>query len=744
MKTLGTLRPYMAALFLTGCTSAVADTLFAPIPGTNNVFDAQAWTNGFPNIANGNGTIASNGVFSEGYTINEPTPGTVTVSHVSGTLATTGMYWNLHNTGGSAEYHWNQSGGIVNIQLLNPNVLVTYTLSADGVIMSNGGGGSRIMPFNSGLFRQLGGSMISMGIELGYGTTLTLSGGNIAACGEQIPSQALWGHGSSAALISISGTHSIWFHAGVSAANAILLQDGAQLVFDPAWKGSWQRENFTTADWITVLSDTGVKVGATQITSGNFNDFFTVAREGQAGSSIQLGVRAPSSLPILPAMTSALLTAHFDASNINNDGGVTDPGPGACVRSWTNLRDNMSLLPDMTEATPTFIAATQGGINGQDTLRFNATASGGDLLYNNAMVITAQTVIAVATLASKGAAGLSTLLSDPSHNLNIRQTTAEEASYFSGNSSDFVVQNSTGSFHINGNMRLDIPGGFGQPHVVKAIRNSPATYNGFRFSDNVAADRRWNGDIAEVLMFDNKLDGNATALVNEYLFKKYGLKQVVDEPLIDTRQVADAPFRNMRLRHIGVNFYYAPDGETAGTVNGIAFDNINLAGATPPSGPFTLSANQPQRTLTLNFPFTVDNSPRYQNVVTTGTDSNTLNTVIGEYFYIGSAGSGHETASMTFSGMGVTNQVYVQILGGDAGWSGDLDVTANDASVGRWMSVSDGNGGTASTFAFMTATDATGSLKLDFTGVSHFAGIAGIILTEAVPIPPPGTIIRFF
>jgi hypothetical protein len=44
----------------------------------------------------------------------------------------------------------------------------------------------------------------------------------------------------------------------------------------------------------------------------------------------------------------------------------------------------------------------------------------------------------------------------------------------------------------------------------------------------------------------------------------------------------------------------------------------------------------------------------------------------------------------------------------------------------------------------MTATDATGSLKLDFTGVSHFAGIAGIILTEAVPIPPPGTIIRFF
>jgi len=44
----------------------------------------------------------------------------------------------------------------------------------------------------------------------------------------------------------------------------------------------------------------------------------------------------------------------------------------------------------------------------------------------------------------------------------------------------------------------------------------------------------------------------------------------------------------------------------------------------------------------------------------------------------------------------------------------------------------------------MTATDATGSLKLVFTGVSHYSGIAGIILTEAVPIPPPGTRISFY
>jgi hypothetical protein len=83
----------------------------------------------------------------------------------------------------------------------------------------------------------------------------------------------------------------------------------------------------------------------------------------------------------------------------------------------------------------------------------------------------------------------------------------------------------------------------------------------------------------------------------------------------------------------------------------------------------------------------------------------------------------------------------VQVFGGDQGWSGDLDVTANGSTVGRWMSVADGNTTTASTFAFMAATDASGELELLFTSVNHYAGIGGIILTEAVPYGPRGTII---
>ncbi len=739
MRTIIALRLFMTALFLALCNAAVADTLFAPIPGTNNVFDAKAWTNGFPSIANGDGIIASNGVFSGAYSIGETTPGTVTVSHVAGTLSATANDWQLDNTGGSAEYHWNQSGGSANIRLLRPGILVTYTLSGTGMIVGTGSG-SRIVPLTGGLFRQIGGNLVDMGIEQGFGYTLELIGGNISGCGKNTPTQGLNAKASGEALISISGTHSISFDSALTAANAIVLANGAQLIFDPDWQGSWHRANFTQADWITALSDTGVKVGTTQVTAGNFSDFFTVAREGTPGSTIQLGLREASSAPVLPELTSARLSAHFNASDINNDGGITDPGPGTCVRSWTDLVSDESLLPNVPVA-PSFIAVNADGINSEDTLRFSATATSGQILHNSAMVITAQTVFAVATMAENDSNGLSTLLANRLKKLAIRQTTAETASYFAGNSDDFFVQNSTGILHINGNPRLDIPGGFDTPHVVKAVRNSATTYSGFRLSDDAAANRRWHGDIAEVLIFDGKLDGNDTALVNQYLFDKYAIAQVVDERLTDTRQVADAPFRNMRLHRIGVNFYYAPGGDTAGTLHGIGFDNIDLAGAMPPTGPFTLTANEPARTLELDFPFTATNAQRLQSVSTTGTDSSTLNTVINEMFFLG--GPAHPSATMTFSGMGVSNLVYVQVFGGDSGWIGHLDVTANGAPVGRWMTVADKNTATASTFAFMAATDASGELELVFTPppADYFAGIGGIILTEAVPYGPRGTII---
>ena len=107
-------------------------------------------------------------------------------------------------------------------------------------------------------------------------------------------------------------------------------------------------------------------------------------------------------------------------------------------------------------------------------------------------------------------------------------------------------------------------------------------------------------------------------------------------------------------------------------------------------------------------------------------------------FYIG--GTNHPTAGMTFSGFDQMGELYVQVIGGDAGWTGDLVVMANGSPVGDWTTVADGNGNTASLFGFFTTADALGNLQLAFSiaGSSH-AAIAAVIVTQRVP--EPGTLV---
>ncbi len=444
----------------------------------------------------------------------------------------------------------------------------------------------------------------------------------------------------------------------------------------------------------------------------------------------------------LPTVTSANLTAHFDASDVNNDGGATNPGDGNDVSTWTDLVGGLTLNDNFpTDGRPTFIAAGSGGIGNRDTVRFVSTGAGpatqDDLMFNNAMNFNAQTIYAVATMVDNGSV-LATIMSNAFAGLNIRQTTAVSPAYFTGNASDFI--NANGVFHINGNPRFDIPGGFGAQHVVKAVRNAAANYTGFRFSDNITNSRRWNGDIAEVLIYDNKLNGNEAAQMNQYLNEKYGASsippQVIDELLSDTSQVATDPFVVDDPRHVaGVNFHYSAGAATSGTLHGIGFDNINLSGAAPPAGPFALLANVPGVTLTLNFPFTSDNTLRTQNTNATGPDAATLNTVANQMFYLG--GLNHPSATMTFAGLATDQDFYVQVLGGDAGWTGDLVVQANGVNVATWMSVADGSANNASLFGFFTTSDSLGQLQLDFaiSAAGSHAAIGGIILTERTPEP---------
>lgn len=228
----------------------------------------------------------------------------------------------------------------------------------------------------------------------------------------------------------------------------------------------------------------------------------------------------------------------------------------------------------------------------------------------------------------------------------------------------------------------------------------------------------------------------------------------VDAPLTDTAQIrtaANNPFLAGQVDVAGVNFFYnnaqnptnIPGGAAAGTVNGVGFDNIDLdspQGSPPPSGPFALAQNGGGVTMSAawTFPLTTSQQDRHQSATFAGpaADAAALAGVAGEFFYLSANQAEHGSVTFTFSGPALApNQpVYVQVIGGDSGWSGDIAVAANGTGVGTWNDVADGNGATASLYAFDATTDAGGSLAVSLTGVDHFSGVSGIILST-VPEP---------
>jgi len=227
------------------------------------------------------------------------------------------------------------------------------------------------------------------------------------------------------------------------------------------------------------------------------------------------------------------------------------------------------------------------------------------------------------------------------------------------------------------------------------------------------------------------------------------------EVLIDTAQIRTAtndPVFQEQIDLAGVNFYYNGAGGSAGgdvgagTVNGIGFDDIELSGANVNASPantvFNLTANGTGPVLTIDYPFTTNNQQRNQNLSATGTDAANLNTIANEIFYL-SDGGVHPSARMTFTDLGVGpgTELFVQVIGGDSNWNGDIEVVANGDPLGTWDLVADSNGNTASLLSFHTSADSLGNLDLQFTGTVQYSGIAAIIVSANNAIPEPSTIL---
>ncbi|MGC4014928.1 MAG: DUF5703 domain-containing protein [Luteolibacter sp.] len=325
-----------------GASCGLATTTF----NGGSLYSAAQWSNGLPTVGN-DGSITTSGTFAGNVNFNVATAGTVTVGHGSGTL--TGDSLNLRNdAAGGATYQWNQYGGSVTCSFVVVNNRVTYTL-VGGTVSSPASptGGARVQIVNSGVFNQTGGTLTGLAYDFGSNTTSThrLTGGSGVNIGSAWTGAGVWVFRvANLNTVKVSGDWSAAFRSSTTA--EYVIGTTGILDFQSSWTGSLTNPGFAGGTgWKTVLTQTGVQVAGSQVTSANFDSLFRISPDGTAVSLIQPVDTSPQPLVDLSTYD-VLWTTHGtgEADNMPLGNGRT----GANV--WVTPDGNLELYLSHNDA----------------------------------------------------------------------------------------------------------------------------------------------------------------------------------------------------------------------------------------------------------------------------------------------------------------------------------------------------------------------------------------------------------
>jgi hypothetical protein len=308
------------------------------------------------------------------------------VTQTAGTLTGTP---NIQNTG-AGTVAWTQSGGTVaasNFMVVNNKV--AYELTGSGLIyFTSSTGGSRLQVVNTGSWVQSGGT--TEGLALAFensGGSNTLSGGAGYNVG------ASWAGGAAIRIVdstvNITGGYSATIHpAFINAGgldNGVLSMEGTAPVlnFSSTWSGSLSQSAFTGTQWQGVLTQTGVKVDGTQVTAGNFADFFVIVDNGMTVAKVGTSVVTAGTRLIGGNIANA---AHWTNGlpAVGKDGSIAALGT---INQYDIDFSNSTGETVVISQTAGTITGTDINLRNTGTTVYRWTQSGGTVSARNFLVI---------------------------------------------------------------------------------------------------------------------------------------------------------------------------------------------------------------------------------------------------------------------------------------------------------------------------------------------------------------------